>query len=222
MLKVGLRGSGGLFYCQALTISYFCRMNDWSLDANYWNNRYQHRQTGWDAGHVSTPLREYIDQLTNKHITLLIPGCGNSYEAAHLLQQGFNHITLIDIAPLLTQQLAAKFSTYLDDGLTIITGDFFAMEGQYDLILEQTFFCALDPSLRKEYVQQMHRLLKPGGKLAGVLFNRAFEGGPPFGGSIEEYKNLFTPLFNIQVLAPCYNSIKPRAGTEVFIILKKA
>lgn len=196
-------------------------MNDLPLDATYWNDRYQQHQTGWDVGHVSTPLKEYVDQLTNKNISILIPGCGNSYEAEYLLQQGFSNITLIDISPLLTQQLANKFSTYVGKRLTIITGDFFALEGQYDLILEQTFFCALKPSLRGEYARKMHSLLKPGGKLVGVLFNRVFEGGPPFGGSQEEYKELFAPLFNIQVLAPCYNSIKPRMNAEVFLIAVK-
>ncbi|MBO9561797.1 MAG: methyltransferase [Niastella sp.] len=196
-------------------------MNDLPLDATYWNDRYQQHQTGWDVGQVSTPLKEYIDQLTNKDIAILIPGCGNSYEAEYLLQQGFNNITLIDISPLLTQQLTEKFSAYVGNQLRIITGDFFVPEGQYDLILEQTFFCALEPSLRGAYVSKMHSLLKPGGKLAGVLFDRAFEGGPPFGGSQEEYKELFAPLFNIQVLAPCYNSIKPRAGAEVFMIAVK-
>jgi SAM-dependent methyltransferase len=196
-------------------------MNDLPLDATYWNDRYQQHQTGWDVGHVSTPLKEYIDQLVNKDITILIPGCGNSYEAEYLLQQGFNNITLIDISPLLTQQLAEKFSTYVGSRLTIITGDFFALEGQYDLILEQTFFCALEPSLRGEYVRKMHSLLKTGGKLVGVLFDRAFEGGPPFGGSEEEYKGLFAPLFKVQVLAPCYNSIKPRMNSEVFMIAMK-
>jgi SAM-dependent methyltransferase len=193
-------------------------MNDLPLDATYWNDRYQQHQTGWDVGHVSTPLKKYIDQLTNKDIAILIPGCGNSYEAEYLLQQGFNNITLIDISPLLTQQLAEKFSTYVGNRLNIITGDFFALEGQYDLILEQTFFCALEPSLRGAYVRKMYSLLKPGGKLVGVLFDRAFEGGPPFGGSQEEYEGLFAPLFNIQVLAPCYNSIKPRMNAEVFMI----
>lgn len=197
-------------------------MNDLPLDATYWNDRYQQQQTGWDVGYVSTPLKEYIDQLSNKDIAILIPGCGNSYEAEYLLQQGFTNITLIDISPLLTQQLGEKFSEYMGNQLNIITGDFFALEGQYDLILEQTFFCALEPSLRDEYVRKMHSLLKPGGKLVGVLFDRMFEGGPPFGGSQEEYKGLFAPLFNIQVLAPCYNSIKPRTGTEVFMIAQKA
>jgi hypothetical protein len=67
----------------------------------------------------------------------------------------------------------------------------------------------------------MHALLASGGTLAGVLFNRHFEGGPPFGGSIDEYAPLFSSIFKIKTLKSCHNSIIPRKGSEVFFILKK-
>ncbi len=67
----------------------------------------------------------------------------------------------------------------------------------------------------------MHRLLKSEGELAGVLFNRVFEGGPPFGGTLNDYLDLFKEHFIIETMEPCYNSIPPRAGQEVFIQLKK-
>lgn len=190
-------------------------------EKQYWNKRYLSNETGWDIGYPSPPIKEYIDQLTDRSASILIPGCGNSYEAEYLIQQGFQNITLIDIAPALTQALEQKFVTYLNKQIHIITGDFFELKGQFDLILEQTFFCALDPSLRSHYVQQMHQLLKTGGKLAGVLFNRSFDGGPPFGGHTDEYLALFAPLFHIIKMEPCYNSIPPRAGSEVFIVMKK-
>lgn len=196
-------------------------MGNNNLDAGYWNERYRSHQTGWDIGAVSTPLKEYIDQLPDKNLSILIPGCGNSYEAAYLLEQGFNHVTVIDIAAELTASLAEKFKGRAGHQLTIITGDFFALEGEYDLVLEQTFFCALDPTLRSAYVSKMFGLLKPGGRLAGVLFNRDFPGGPPFGGHSEEYRKLLGSLFQLRTLAPCYNSIPPRAGSEVFIIAEK-
>ncbi len=188
-------------------------------DASYWNNRFNNHDTPWDTGDVSTPLKEYIDQLTDKNISILIPGCGNAHEAGYLLANGFAHITLIDISAVLTQQLEEKFKEYNGKELTIITGDFFELRGQFDLIIEQTFFCALDPALRKKYVLQMHGLLKPGRKLAGLLFNKIFEtAGPPFGGNIDEYKKLFSPFFRTKTMEPCYNSIAPRAGAECFFI----
>jgi SAM-dependent methyltransferase len=187
------------------------------LNKEYWNNRYLQQQTGWDIGSVAPALKEYIDQLINKNISILIPGCGNAYEAAYLLQQGFKNVTLVDIAPAATAAVEDKLSTYINNGLQIITGDFFDLKTTYDLILEQTFFCALDPSLRSAYVEKMVSLLNPDGKLVGLLFNRHFEGGPPFGGSKLEYEELFTPKFNIQMMDTAHNSIPPRAGTELFV-----
>jgi SAM-dependent methyltransferase len=147
---------------------------------SYWNNRYQQHETGWDMGQVSPPLKAWFEQLPNKQISILIPGCGNSYEAAWLLENGFTGITLIDIADLLVKKLREVFSQYTDPPLRLIAGDFFAHAGSYDLIIEQTFFCALAPSMRKDYIEKMSALLKPGGKLVGLLFDRPFEGGPPF------------------------------------------
>ena len=95
------------------------------------------------------------------------------------------------------------------------------LTGNTTLYLNKLFFCALDPSLRENYAAKVHSILSPGGKLAGVLFNRQFEGGPPYGGTIEEYRKLFSPLFKIKTLEPCRNSIDPRKDTEAFVILQK-
>lgn len=193
-------------------------MDSINLDDDYWSDRYQHQNTGWDLHEVSPPLKSYIDQWTEKESRILIPGCGNAYEAEYLLNKGFTNITLVDISSSLVKQLQAHFS---GSPIRVTHANFFEHEGRYDLVLEQTFFCALDPGLRKAYAVKMYELLAPGGKLSGVLFNRNFDGGPPFGGSIEEYRNLFSRLFEIQTLEPCYNSIAPRTGSEVFFILKK-
>lgn len=193
-------------------------MTNKTSNPEYWNELYRNNETGWDIGYPSPALKEYIDQLANTSISILIPGCGNSYEADYLLQKGFTDITLIDISPLLTAELEKKYHG-LSHRPKVITGNFFGIKGQYDLILEQTFLSALDPSLRKSYAEQMHALLKPGGKLVGVLFGKEFEDGPPYGGNAEEYETLFKEKFMIKTLSPCYNSIDRRTGSEVFINL---
>ncbi|HJV19718.1 MAG TPA: methyltransferase domain-containing protein [Sediminibacterium sp.] len=191
-------------------------MQNKDLNEQYWNSQYLGNTTGWDMKQVSPPLKAYIDQLTRKDLRILIPGCGNSYEAEYLLNQGFTNITLIDIAPALVESLQKKFAD--NPSIRVLLGNFFEHKGSYDLILEQTFFCALDPALRSAYVTKMHELLKTNGILAGVLFNRAFEGGPPFGGSEAEYREIFAKSFQIRTLAPCYNSFIKREGAEVFMI----
>jgi SAM-dependent methyltransferase len=190
------------------------------LGQNFWNDQYIAQNTGWDLGQVSPPLKAYIDQITDKNIKILIPGCGNSYEAEYLLEQGFNNVNLIDIAPELVQRLKTKFES--NSHINIILGDFFEHDGEYDLILEQTFFCALDPILRKNYIEKMANLLNNGGKIAGLLFSRIFEiAGPPFGGTIEEYQELFKEKFDFKIFDSCYNSFDKRSGNELFVILVK-
>ncbi len=191
-----------------------------NLGQSYWNKQYESNTTGWDLGEVSPPLKAYIDQIQNKNCRILIPGCGNTYEADYLLQQDFTNITIIDIAPILVENLKNKYAD--NPNIHIILGDFFTLHGQFDLIIEQTFFCALNPSLRESYVKKMNELLAPNGKLMGVLFDRTFEiDGPPFGGNQEEYKKLFEANFDFIHFMPCYNSYHKRANTELFILLQK-
>jgi SAM-dependent methyltransferase len=193
---------------------------DLKLGREYWNNQYLAQQTGWDLGVVSPPLKHYIDQLQNKNIKILIPGCGNTYEADYLLEKGFTDITVIDIAPALVEQLKNKYAH--SKAVKVVLGDFFEYEGQFDLILEQTFFCAIEPSLRSSYVKKMHQLLSTGGILAGVLFDREFEQqGPPFGGCKCQYEPMFAPFFDFLHFEPCRNSFPARAGTELFIQIKR-
>lgn len=189
------------------------------LSQDYWNIRYQTEETGWDLKTISPPLKSYIDQLTNKNLRILIPGCGSGYEAEYLLKQGFKDVTVIDFAPLAVQKMQMYMSDYLD--IKIICADFFTYAGKYDLILEQTFFCAIDPSFRTNYVQKMSELLKENGKIVGLFFGVQFLNNPPFGGSQEEYLTLFSNTFNITLLEPCYNSIKPRQGNELFFNFSK-
>ena len=103
--------------------------------------------------------------------------------------------------------------------------DFFALPPlpPYDLIVEQTFFCALDPALRPAYARQCAALLRPGGTLMGLLFDTDFgpEPEPPFGGSREEYRAYFAPYFDFRHFETANNSLKPRQGRELFICLKK-
>ena len=189
------------------------------LDQSYWDLQYQSETTGWDLGTISPPIKAYVDQLKDTTISVLIPGCGNTYEAEYLLEKGFANITVIDIAPTLVEKLKEKFKN--TTAIRIIQGDFFEHKGSYDLILEQTFFCALPPQMRQKYVWKMHHLLSKNGKIAGLLFNRSFEVSPPFGGNTTEYEQLFSEAFHLKILETSYNSVTPRAQSELFFVFEK-
>ena len=185
-----------------------------------WNSKWEQNQTGWDIGHISTPIKAYIDQLTDRDLKILIPGAGNSYEGEYLFNQGFKNISILDLSRVPFNNLKKRCSDFPDKSLII--GDFFEHQGAYDLIIEQTFFSSFQPKFRSQYASKIHELLKPGGKLVGLLFDvELYEDHPPYGGSIKEYQELFDQFFNIKLMESANNSIKPRMGNELFIILEK-
>ncbi len=194
------------------------------LDKNYWKTRWQTGQTGWDAGEATPPIRDFVDYLvqknTDKSLRILIPGAGSGHEAVYFWANGFHNITVCDWAEEAIEQLKKQIPD-LPESQRIV-GDFFGLTGTFDLIIEQTFFCALDPFLRPKYVEKCFQLLDTEGGISGVLFDQNFEKvGPPFGGTEDEYRQLFLSHFTIKYMNACYNSIKPRANTELWIRLKK-
>ncbi|HMZ89099.1 MAG TPA: SAM-dependent methyltransferase, partial [Chitinophagales bacterium] len=68
------------------------------LSKEYWEQRYADGTTGWDMGVVAPALKQYFDSIERKDAAILIPGCGNAWEAKYLVEQGFTNITVIDIA----------------------------------------------------------------------------------------------------------------------------
>lgn len=188
------------------------------LDQTYWENRYSKGETGWDIGHSSPAILSYfVDNNINKTAKILIPGAGNAYEAEALHTLGYT-VDVVDLADHPLQNLRKRVPSFPTN--QCIQGDFFALDKTYDYIVEQTFFCALDPTLRKAYATKMQSLLKPAGKLIGLLFNKPLLGGPPFGGNEKEYRDLFSQHFSILEMNLCQNSIKPRQGNELFIELQ--
>lgn len=190
------------------------------FDKNYWNNRYIKKETGWDIGYASPPIVSYVDTLKDRSLSILIPGAGNAYEAEYLFNQGFNNVTIVDIAEEAINSFSKRVPQFPRQYL--INEDFFLHNGYYDLILEQTFFCALPPSLRTAYAQKMHTLLKSKGILAGLLFHaELYQDHPPYGGTKMEYTNYFSPYFEFHSFDIATNSIPPRQGKELFIKLEK-
>lgn len=190
------------------------------LSETYWESRYKAEDIGWDLGVISPPIKAYINQLEDKSIKILIPGAGNSHEAEYLFKLGFKNVFVVDLSKTALSNFISRLPDFPKD--QAIHCDFFELNMIFDLILEQTFFCALHPSLRSNYVKKMNTLLAENGKIVGLLFNVPLnENHPPFGGSKIEYVSHFKQTFHIEIMSACYNSAVSRAGREVFIKLLK-
>ncbi|NOY48094.1 MAG: methyltransferase domain-containing protein [Chlorobi bacterium] len=190
------------------------------LTETFWDNRYKTKITGWDLGKISTPLKTYFDQLTDKNLKILIPGGGNSYEAEYLNKKGFKNVYVVDLSKTALKNVKKRVPSFPESHL--VHNDFFKLSMVFDLIIEQTFFCALHPSLRSDYAKKMAELLTKNGKLVGLFFNvPLYQDHPPFGGNKKEYLGYFKPSFNIETMDKCYNSNESRKGEELFVKLIK-
>ena len=184
------------------------------LDKFFWNTRYQTGETQWDMGYASPALMAYME---NKPLDaeILIPGAGNAHEAEALWNKGFKNITVLDVSTFPLENLKKRVPDFPD--VQLVCADFFAFTGQFDIILEQTFFCARNPELRPAYVKKMAGLLKPTGELAGLLFDAPMNADkPPFGSNRAEYLALFATHLHVWEMETSALSIAPRAGKEVF------
>lgn len=188
--------------------------------SGYWQRQYETGHHNWNIGYVSTPLKEYFDQLTNKELRILVPGAGFGWESGYLYENGFRNTFALDFSKAALEKLTQHHPFF--PKLNILQDDFFEHQGLYDLLVEQTFFSSIPRERRNAYAMKTHSLLRTGGKLVGLLFNHEFQSdSPPFGGSAEEYESVFRPYFHFRSFAICYNSIKPRKGRELFILLEK-
>ena len=195
-----------------------------TFKTSYWSDRYEDDKAPWDLNHISRPIKEYIDHIENKESKILIPGAGPGHEVSYLHQQGFKHVYYLDFSQKAAEEFAKKEVGF--PALSVLVDDFFEHKGIYDLILEQTFFCAFEPTenARKKYVHKMFELLRPGGLLVGVWWSfplKSDKDEPPYGGSREEYKRIFSEKFNILKMDECYNSEPERMGKEYFCVFKK-
>jgi len=192
------------------------------LNQNYWEKRYQSQDIKWDIGAISTPIKNWLDLENRKDLKILIPGAGSGYEVAYAYSLDFQNVYYLDFATNIATDFSNRNPDFPKD--QILNADFYSLNknGFFDIIIEQTFFCSQDPISRDKYINKSADLLRNNGKLIGLLFNTLFEKeGPPFGGNLEDYVQLFENRFNILCFEECNISIPPRQGNEIWMELQK-
>jgi SAM-dependent methyltransferase len=158
-------------------------MSEKKTRLGFWNDRYASGVTPWDLGHVSEPVRVLVERYFPRQGRVLVPGCGRGYEVIYLAKLGFQ-VTAVDFADEAVRFLG-ELAQQSQVQPEILAQDIFLLptlyNSSFDVLLEQTCFCAIDPSLRNDYEQLAHRVLRPGGRLLGVFmeFEEPRE-GPPY------------------------------------------
>jgi methyl halide transferase len=107
----------------------------------------------------------------------------------------------VDISPVgvaaAREYLATQYDSYplLKSQASVEQLNFFELKDKFDLIYDYTFLCALDPSIRDLWAQQMSDLVRPGGELLTLIYPIGdHTTGPPFSVSLQLFTQLLEPV----------------------------
>ena len=194
---------------------------------DFWAQRYQTQTTGWDLGQTAPPLADFLPRnLAAPPGRAIVLGCGRGYEVIALAKLGFA-VVGVDFAP----EAIAAATTLAQDALSQdafsptqgMTAEFWQQDifellpdgaQQFDLVLEHTCFCALNPQRRAAYGELVAQLVRPQGHFLGLFWPHDRPGGPPFGSTLAEIRALLDPHF-IPLSAYCpTNSVAQRHNEE--------
>ena len=170
---------------------------------NFWEERYTTSHTPWDIGQVAPAFVKYCRRCKSlvSTVKIAVLGCGRGHDGFYFAESKF------DVYGFDFSESAIKFCNAIKEknnlkNIHFYNVDFFTLikenkwKNYFDLVVEHTSLCAIDPLHRKKYVNLIKYLLKPGGKLIGLFFIRPQElGGPPFGTTQEEIRELFKDDF---------------------------
>lgn len=199
-------------------------------DAAFWAELYRSGDTGWDQGGPSPGLVDFLKEPVGAHGRAplrpglaLVPGCGHGHDGRALAAAGFEVIGL-DVVKKAVEDASRMTEAEGFKNVRFERADFLhlpaRLRGPYDLIFENTFFCAIDPDHRDRYVDTAADLLKPGGLLLGVFYNIQPETGPPFGATREELLDRFSRRLTL-VLDRVPRSIPRREGKELLMLWQR-
>jgi methyl halide transferase len=187
-----------------------------NLTPEAWEERYQTGQDPWNLGFPAPPLVDLLASAALLPGSVAVLGCGAGADALLFAEAGFEVMgfdfatSAIDRAQqnALDRNLPARF---LQRDIFVLPAEF---PQQFDYVVEHTCFCAIDVTLRADYVRVVKDLLRPQGKLLGLFFTHSRPGGPPFGVKPQEVLDLFAPHFDILEFRAAENSIDRRQGEE--------
>ncbi|WJF90697.1 thiopurine S-methyltransferase [Paraburkholderia bonniea] len=183
----------------------------------FWDERFQNGFIPWDQAGV--PLAFKVFASGHAQAKVLIPGCGNAWEALWLAQQGIA-VQAIDFSAQAVMAARAQLGDYAS---VVGQADFFTFQPLFPpgWIYERAFLCALPKARRADYAARMAALLPPGGLLAGFFFFGETLKGPPFGISRDELDALLAPHFELLEDAPVTDSIPVFAGRERWLTWRR-
>ncbi len=199
-------------------------MNNKEDIPQFWEDIYLADDAGWDISGPTPVFSNLADDLPFGKVCII--GSGKGHDAVMFAKKKFN-VTAVDFAPSAVASVnhfAEKSSVTVE----VLQEDIFNLPANYpeafDYVIEQTCFCAINPSRRREYERMVYDILKPGGRIIGLWFRldkKLDEEGPSWATTVVEVKRIFGKGWTVEREEWPALSIEPRKGREKLIIFKK-
>ena len=193
------------------------------MDIAFWLERWRRGQIGFHQHHINPYLGYYYGEKgppleKRAELKVFVPLCGKSKDLWWLQQNGYETLGVecseLAVEQFFTEQQLnySKMNTeshvsYKSDKLEILLGDFFTLQaddiGNITDIFDRGSLIALPKEMRREYVNKVTELQKPGTRTLLITLTYAENemDGPPFSFSEKEVHELYRDHFKIEKLA---------------------
>lgn len=183
-----------------------------------WTARWREGRTGFHQEEVNAHLSAHWDATTGTRAgRVLVPLCGMSHDLVWLRDRG-HHVVGFELSGLAISQFFSaigvqpeirthgSFTVHRAERIELWEGDFFAitpddlpaMDSWYD----RAAIVALEPHLRRRYIETVGSLLSPSAR--GLVLTFAYPqhemDGPPFSVSESDLRAVCDGQFNVQTL----------------------
>ena len=192
------------------------------MDIAFWLERWSRGQIGFHQHQINPYLGYYYGEKgppleKRAELKVFVPLCGKSRDLWWLQQSGFETLGVEcseqAVEQFFTEQQLnySRMNTeshvsYKSDKLEILLGDFFTLQaddiGNITDIFDRASLIALPKEMRREYVNKVTELQKPGTRtlLITLTYPENEMDGPPFSVSENEVNELYRDNFKIDKL----------------------
>lgn len=207
---------------QRVTIEPWLKANPEASTSKMWSHIYQTEEPRWDLGAAHPAFVSILPQIKLPKSRIAVLGCGRGHDAAFLAEAG-HFVTAFDFSDEAISAAKEKYSHIKN--LTFVKADAFKLPekyyGAFDVVVEHTFYCAVDPERRSEVMRVWKKLLIPNGFMLGIFFVMFKRIGPPWGGSEWELRRRFEKDFRFLYWTRWHLSPSGREHREIVIYAQK-
>jgi len=193
------------------------------MEIDFWLERWSRGETGFHQDRINPYLGYYYGEKgapleQRSDLKVFVPLCGKSKDLEWLQQSGYDSVG-VECSDLAVEQFFAEQQlnytkinlenhvSYKADKLEILLGDFFTLHaddiGNITDIYDRASLIALPKDMRREYVNKITELQKPGTRtlLITLTYPENEMDGPPFSVSEEGVNELYRDNFRVEKLA---------------------